>query len=81
MDVYLKEDYAPTSMLAFYSFCYGVTYVYDLITKIGEDIYYMECRCGGEYTLEAEDVRDSKDNTWIVPCSTCTLGLKITRAS
>ncbi|CAM1304651.1 dnaJ3 (predicted) [Pycnogonum litorale] len=39
----------------------------------GEDVYTYDCRCGGEYSLDLP--QDGSDV--IVPCSTCTLVIKV----
>ncbi|KAI6646510.1 DPH4-like [Oopsacas minuta] len=38
--------------------------------------YTYPCRCGGEYVLEADDVT-GVDEELIIPCTTCTLMLRV----
>eukprot|EP00127_Corallochytrium_limacisporum_P002765 Clim_evm9s139 gene=Clim_evmTU9s139 len=58
-----------------------------------DDVYFVECRCGGEYILEANDVRESRENhdrlkakdifanvlaeVIAVQCNTCSLAIDI----
>eukprot|EP01147_Barroeca_monosierra_P010677 gene10677-7807_t len=44
-------------------------------------VYYLECRCGGEYVLKLQSTSSDASSTWVLPCSTCTLGLKVTGCS
>eukprot|EP00045_Choanoeca_perplexa_P002662 m.25843 g.25843 ORF g.25843 m.25843 type:complete len:136 (+) comp11633_c0_seq1:72-479(+) len=43
--------------------------------EVDEEVYFYDCRCGGEYTLELATVTTQQDQ--VVPCDGCTLAIRV----
>jgi len=40
--------------------------------------YYMECRCGGEYLVDAEQLNSQTNGSLHIPCDDCTYHIVVT---